>query len=185
MILYGIKKVILTELDPTTGLPKSVDGITTTITTAEEAEMTPVISEGAEEVLRSSDKILAVVREDDLLYGIDLKFKDNTFDEKCAQLIAGYKATKESSGEAITKLSTPMMSEGNLAKPFKMEIFVAQYEGDAIVGYVKIVLNKCLGKFPTIKVGKEFYAPEFEVKARENTAATLPVQDLEFVKTLA
>lgn len=183
MILYGIKQAKLTELDPTTGEVKAENPITTVISTAEEAELTPVLSEGSEEVLRSSTKILAVVREDDLLYGIDLKLTDNTFDEKCATLVAGYKATEKPEG-TLTKLSTPMMTEGNIGKPFKCEIWVAQYEGDAITGYVKITLNKCTGKFPTMKVGKEFYAPEFEIKARENTKASKPIQDMEFVSTL-
>lgn len=179
MILYGIKKVVLTELDETTGQAKA-SGTTCTLTTAEEAEMTPVYAEGTEEVLRSAEKILAIVREDDLLYGLDLTFKDNTFDEKCAELVCGYKKAADES----KKLSTPMMSEGNIARPFKMEIFVKQVEGDAVVGYVKITLNKCYGKFVSMKVGKEFFAPEFEIKARENSKAKLPIQTIEFVQTI-
>lgn len=179
MILYGIKKVVLTELDESTGQAKA-SGTTCTLTTAEEAEMTPVYAEGTEEVLRSAEKILAIVREDDLLYGLDLTFKDNTFDENCAELVCGYKKAADES----KKLSTPMMSEGNIARPFKMEIFVKQVEGDAVVGYVKITLNKCYGKFVSMKVGKEFFAPEFEIKARENSKASLPIQTIEFVQTL-
>ena len=180
MILYGIKKVVLTELDESTGQAK-VSGTTCTLTTAEEAEMTPVYAEGSEEVLRSAEKILAIVREDDLLYGLDLTFKDNTFDEKCAELVCGYKKSAEPESK---KLTTPLMSEGNIAKPFKMEIFVKQVEGDAVVGYVKITLNKCYGKFVSMKVGKEFFAPEFEIKARENSKAKLPIQEIDFVQTL-
>ena len=180
MILYGIKKVVLTELDESTGQAKA-SGTTCTLTTAEEAEMTPVFADGSEEVLRSAEKILAIVREDDLLYGLDITFKDNTFDEKCAELVCGYKKASEPQSK---KLSTPMMSEGNIAKPFKMEIFVKQVEGDAVVGYVKITLNKCYGKFVSMKVGKEFFAPEFEIKARENSKASLPIQEIDFVQTL-
>ena len=180
MILYGIKKVVLTELDESTGQAKA-SGTTCTLTTAEEAEMTPVFADGSEEVLRSAEKILAIVREDDLLYGLDITFKDNTFDEKCAELVCGYKKAAEPSSK---KLTTPMMTEGNIAKPFKMEIFVKQVEGDAVVGYVKITLNKCYGKFVSMKVGKEFFAPEFEIKARENSKASLPIQEIDFVQTL-
>ena len=180
MILYGIKKVVLTELDESTGQAKA-SGTTCTLTTAEEAEMTPVFADGSEEVLRSAEKILAIVREDDLLYGLDITFKDNTFDEKCAELVCGYKKSSESQSK---KLTTPMMSEGNIAKPFKMEIFVKQVEGDAVVGYVKITLNKCYGKFVSMKVGKEFFAPEFEIKARENSKASLPIQEIDFVSSL-
>lgn len=177
MILYGIKQVKLTELDAMTGLAaEAAEAIV--LNTAEEAELSPVFSEGSEEILRSSEKILAIVREDDLLYGYDITFKDNTFDEKCAQLVCGYKAGEDG------KLSTPNLADGNLAKPFKLEMWVKQVEGDAVVGYAKITLNKCFGKFATMKVGKEFYAPEFEIKARENSAAKLPIKEIEFVDNL-
>ena len=182
-ILYNIEKVVLTELDPATGSPKKTGGVTTTISTAKEAKLSPVISEGAEEILRNATNILAVVREDDLLYGYDFTLTDNTFDIKAAQLVAGYvKTTGESVGE--NDLQTPMMSAGNQGKPFKAELYVANYQGDSIKNYCKITLNKCTGKFPEMTVGSEFYAPEFEIKARENTKAGLPIKSIAWVDTL-
>ena len=77
-ILYNIKKVVLTELDSSTGAEK-VSGVKATIATAQKAELEPVLSEGEEDVLRSPEKILAVVRTDDLIYGYDVKLTDNTF----------------------------------------------------------------------------------------------------------
>lgn len=181
-ILYNIKKVVLTELDPFKGTPKT-DGVVAHIKTAQKAELEPVLSEGEEDILRSDTNILAVVRTDDLIYGYDVKLTDNQFDDKVAGLVAGYKVTAQSQPKA-QKLSTPMMSEGNVAKPFKLEIYVANYSGDAIVNYAKVTLNKCTGKFPTMTVGDGFFAPEFEIKARENTAANLPIKEIEFVDTL-
>ena len=178
MILYGIKQVKLTELDAASGLPKQ-QAQAILLKTAEEADLSPVFSEGSEEILRSSEQILAIVREDDLLYGYDITFKDNTFDEKCAELVCGY--VPKDSGKGLV---TPKLKDGNVAKPFKLEIWVKQVEGDAVVGYVKITLNKCFGKFATMKVGKEFYAPEFAIKARENSAADLPIKELDFVDNL-
>ena len=35
-----------------------------------------------------------------------------------------------------------------------------------------------------MSIGKEFYAPEFEVKARENTKAKLPIKEITFVDAL-
>lgn len=180
-ILYGIKKVVLTELEETTGLPPESGGIVKTIKTGEQAKLTPVIAEGEEAILRNATNILAVVREDDLLYGFDITFKDNIFDEDVAGLVAGYKVGKENSK---TKLSTPMMSEGNIAKPFKMDIYIPNYEGDAIVNYCKITFNKCYGTFPEMTIGKEFFAPEFNIKARENTKAKLPTKSMDFVDAL-
>lgn len=185
-ILYGIKKVVLTELDPTTGKPPvGSDGVVCEISTAEEATLTPVLSEGSEEILRSYEKILAVVKTDDLLYGYDITYKDNSFDEKVAGLVAGYKVTYDSVETTKVKtIATPMMEEGFLGKPFKIEMYIPNYKGTAIINYAKISLNYCIGKFPEMKIGKEFYAPEFEVKARENTAAKLPIKSVEFVDSI-
>ena len=179
-ILYNIKKVVLTELDPKTGAEK-VSGVKATISTAQKAELEPVLSEGEEDVLRSPDKILAVVRTDDLIYGYDVKLTDNTFDAKVAGLVGGYKVSGQDSTE---KYATPMMTEGFTCKPFKLDIYVANYSGDAIVNYAKVTLNKCIGKFPTMTIGDGFYAPEFEIKARENSAASLPIKEITFVEQL-
>lgn len=179
MILYGIKKAVLTELDAVTGLVKE-SGVKAVIKTAEEASLSPVLSEGAEEILRNDTNILAVVRTDDLLYGYDFTFKDNQFDLNSAQLLGGL--VVEEGDKVVVK--TPMLSEGSVLRPFKMELYVANYEMDAIVGYAKITLNKCFGKFPEISIGKEFFAPEFEVKARENSAANLPIFSIEEVEEL-
>lgn len=179
-ILYNIKKAVITELDPTTGAAKT-GGVVAHIKTAQKAELEPVLSEGEEDILRNDVSILAVVRTDDLIYGYDIKLTDNQFDDTMAGLVAGYKVE----GEAKTKkLSTPMMSEGNVAKPFKLDLYVANYSGDSIVNYAKVTLNKCTGKFPTMTVGDGFFAPEFEIKARENTKAKLPIKQIEFVEEL-
>ena len=182
-ILYNIKKVVLTELDPKTGAPKASDGVKATIETAQKAELEPVLSEGEEDVLRAPEKILAVVRTDDLIYGYDVKLTDNTFSADVAGLVAGYKVTKGSNSQK-DKYATPMVSEGFTGKPFKLDIYVANYSGDAIVDYAKVTLNKCIGKFPTMSIGDGFYAPEFEIKARENTKAGLPIKEITFVNEL-
>lgn len=182
-ILYNIKKVVLTELDPKTGAPKASDGVKATIETAQKAELEPVLSEGDEDILRAPDKILAVVRTDDLIYGYDVKLTDNTFSADVAGLVAGYKVTKGSNSQK-DKYATPMVNEGFTGKPFKLEIYVANYSGDSIVDYAKVTLNKCIGKFPTMSIGDGFYAPEFEIKARENTKAGLPIKEITFVDEL-
>lgn len=181
-ILYNIKKAVITELDPTTGEAKT-GGVVAHIKTAQKAELEPVLSEGEEDILRNDVSILAVVRTDDLIYGYDIKLTDNQFDDTMAGLVAGYKVEDEDTS-GIKKLSTPMMSEGNVAKPFKLDLYVANYSGDSIVNYAKVTLNKCTGKFPTMTVGDGFFAPEFEIKARENTKAKLPIKEITFVDEL-
>ena len=46
-VLYGIKKGVMEELDPSTQLPKD-SGVKIQFTTADSAEMEPAISEGEE-----------------------------------------------------------------------------------------------------------------------------------------
>ena len=35
-----------------------------------------------------------------------------------------------------------------------------------------------------MKIGKEFFSPEFNIKARENTKAKLPTQEIDFIDKL-
>jgi len=182
-ILYGIKKVVLTELDPATGIPKVGEPIICNVSTAEEAELEPVLSEGEEKVLRTDDKILAIARTPDLLYGYDLKLKDNTFDVNVASLIEGGTIRKDEE-QNIIGYDSPKLADGATIKPFKAEIYVANYEGDSIKGYVKVTLNNCIGKAPKLGFKKDFFAPEFEIKARENTKANLPIKSVDYVDTL-
>lgn len=181
-ILYGVKMLVLEELDEKTQLPKE-GGVTCYATTGQSAELEPVVSEGEEKIARSDTKILAIVRTPDLLYGYNLKLVDNTFDVNAAALIEGG-AVKKDAQDAVTGYDSAMLAEGATMKPFRATIYVANYQGDAIVNYVKLTLNKCEGKAPTIKVGEDFFAPEFEIKAREATKAGLPVKNLEYVDEL-
>lgn len=181
-ILYGIKIVEIEELDPKTQLPKE-DGAKFLLNTAESAEMESVKSEGTEETARSDEKILAVVRTPDLLYGYDVKFKDNTFDPQIASLIEG--GVVRVKGNQVVGYRSPMLAEGaSKMKPFRMNLYIANYEGDSIKNYVKLILNNCTGKAPAFSVGKEFFAPEFEIKAREATKANLPIKDMIYVDDL-
>lgn len=182
-ILYGIKKVILSELDPTTGLIKAVSPIICTIDTAEEADLDPETSKGEEKVLRTDDQILAIARTEDLLYGYNLKLKDNTFDVSVASLIEGGTIRRDG-GNNIIGYDSPKLADGVTMKPFQAEIYVANYEGDSIVNYTKITLTNCKGKAPKLGFKKTFFAPEFEIKARENTLANKPIKTVDYVETL-
>ena len=164
-ILYGVKMLVLEELDEKTQKPKE-GGVTCYATTGQSAELEPVISEGDEKVARS-----------------DVTLVDNTFDVNAAALIEGGAIKKDSEGN-VTGYDSAMLADGATMKPFRATIYVANYQGDSIVNYVKMTLNKCTGTAPTIKVGDDFFAPEFEIKAREATKAGLPVKNLEYVDAL-
>jgi hypothetical protein len=183
-ILYGVKLVVLTELDEATGLAK-VGADPIYVDTAEEVELDPVISNGEEKVLRDDTRILAIASTPDLLYGYNLKLKDATFKSDVASLIEGAIIRyKEGSQTEVEGYDTPMLSEGATMKPFKADIYVANYEGESIVNYVKITLNNCRGKAPKMSLKKDFFSPEFEIKARENTKAKLRIKNVDYVSTL-
>ena len=184
-ILYGIKLVEIEELDPTTQLPK-VSGAKFRVDTAETAELEAITSEGTEDVKRNDTRILAIVRTPDLLYGYNLTFKDNTFDPEIMALVEGGTVKKASGGTgAITGYDSPMLSAGAAnMKPFRMTLYVPNYVGDSIINYVKIILNNCTGTAPSMNLGKEFFAPEFNVKAREATKASLPIKSMDYVAKL-
>lgn len=182
-ILYGVKLAILQELNPKTQLPNYA-GAVCRVDTAESVEMEPVESEGAEEVSRSDEKILAIVRTPDLLYGYDVTMVDNTFDPEISALIEGGTVERNQEDEVVGYRS-PMLSEGSTKmKPFRLTLFVANYEGDSIKNYVKVVCNNCSGKAPKFSAAKEFYAPEFSIKAREATKANLPIKSLDYSDSL-
>lgn len=181
-ILYGVKLLVLEELDEKTQLPKEA-GAKCYATTGKSAELEPVVSEGEEKVARSDTRILAIVRTPDLLYGYNLKLVDNTFDVNAAALIEGGAIRKGTDGE-VEGYDSAMLADGATMKPFRATIYIANYQGDTIVNYVKLTLNKCTGKAPTIKVGDDFFAPEFEIKAREATKAGLPVKSIDYVDEL-
>lgn len=182
-VLYGVKLVVLEEIDSITQLPVD-NGVKCRINTAESAEMEAVTSEGDEEVARTDDRILAIVRTPDLLYGYDVTLTDNTFDAQVAALIEGGVIEKDASGN-ITGYRAPFISEGSTnMKPFRAMIYVANYEGDSIKNYVVITLNNCSGSAPGMNAAKEFYAPEYTIKAREASKAGLPIKSLSYVNEL-
>lgn len=184
-ILYNVKKVVLTELDPATGLVK-VAATPINITCDSDVDLDPVVSKGEEKVMRDDEKILAVARTQDLIYGYNLKMKNSTFDVEVASLIEGGEIRYDDvEPTKIIGYDTPMLADGVTMKPFKAEIYVANYEGDSIKNYVKITLNKCTGSAPKISFKKDFFAPEFEIDARENTLATLPIKSVDYVTTIA
>lgn len=183
-ILYGVKRLVLTELDPLTQLTKA-GGIVCVVDTAQEAELDPVLSNGEEKILRDDDIVLAIARTPDLCYGYNFKFKDATFDLKVASLIEGGKIIYDSVVlDKMIGYDSPMLADGATMKPFMAEVYVANYKGDSIVNYAKIKLNNCTGKAPKMAFKKDFFAPEFEVDAREATVAGLSMKQVTFIDAL-
>jgi len=180
-LLYNVKKVILTELDPITGLAKG--GATPiNIDCDSDVELAPVVSKGEEKIKRDDTQILAIARTMDLLYGYGLKMTNATFDTAVASLIEG--GITRMSGDTVVGYDSPKLADGVTMKPFKADIYISNYDGDSIKNYVKLTLNKCTGTAPSLTFKTDFFAPAFDIDARENTLANLPIKTLDYVDSL-
>lgn len=184
-ILYGVKLVVLTPLDKETGLSK-VGSNKIVMQAAQEASVDPVISKGEEKILRDDDRILAVARTKDITYGYNFKLKDARPDLNIIQLIEGgtFKCEDPKDPKKITGYASPRLGEAVDLDPFRTEIYVGNYEGDSIKNYAKVTLNKCEGNAPGMAFKKDFYSPEFQIDARENTKAGLTAKEIDFVDKL-
>ena len=180
-VLYGVERVELEELDPTTDLPL-VGGAHVVMNTSESVSLEAVVAEGMEEVKRTSRVILAIVRTPDLPYGYDVTYTENTWDAQLAALVEGGHVTIKDG--KVVAYDSAMIVEGSTLKPFRMVIYIANYEQDSVKNYVKLTLNKCTGNTPGFNAAQEFYAPEYTVKAREASKAGLPVKSIRYVDSL-
>lgn len=184
-ILYNVKAIVLRELDETTGL--EVGGSKPIhLDCDSEVELKPLVSKGKDKTLRTDDRILAVAKIPNLVYGYDLKMKNTVFNVEAASLIEGGKITYDSENPTkIIKYESPKLAEGvTLMKHFKADIYVPNYEGSAIVNYAKITLNYCQGEAPKLTFKKDFFAPEFQITALENTVADLPIKTITYVDSV-
>lgn len=184
-ILYNIKKVICRPLNEETGeVDKDKKAII--VDTAAELKIKSVVSKGSEKILRTDEKIIATATEPDLNYGYSIEMKDNTFSIEILQLIEGGNITYDESDKTkIVSYDAPMLNDGALSKPFVAEIYVEDRKGSSVVGYVALIFNYCTGSTPDFEFKSgEFYAPVFNLNARENTLANKPIKSIKFLKEL-
>ncbi|MFD3158695.1 hypothetical protein ACFIJ5_17945 (plasmid) [Haloimpatiens sp. FM7330] len=183
-VLYNVKSVVLTEIDEVTGMEVK-DKKPINLVCDSEVELKPLVSKGNEKTLRTDTKILAVAKTPNLLYGYDFKMKNTIFNVEVASLIEGGKIIYDEKDQTkIIGYESPRLRDGATMKPFKADIYVANYEGSSIKNYVRITLNKCMGQAPKITFKKDFFAPEFQITAMENTKANLPIKTVSYVDAL-
>lgn len=180
--LYGVRLLVLTELDPDTGLPaQDVDPVW--VTSPQQVGFEPQIIEGARQELRGGDRLIATVEEPDNFVGINATFNDATLNLEAMRLIGG--------GTVIDdEYIPPTVEEQAYKPPFKAEIYVAQYEEGAqevsdVTGYAKVTLERCIGRVPGFTAqGQNFLVPSFTLKARDNKKANKPCFSVSFVDSL-
>ena len=182
--IYGVRRVVLTELNQD-GSTKA-DGKVITISTPQEVSYSPNIKEGGETELRGGDKLIATVKDDDVLTSITATFKDAKLDIAAMALIGG--GTVTGTGDTA-KYAAPKMSE-TTRTPFKAEIYSAIY-GDGsntagdITAYAKVTLNYAKGKIPSFaQADKAFSVPSYTIVGTENGAQKLSCYSIERVAAL-
>lgn len=180
--LYGVRLLVLTELDPTTGMPK-VDAEEVWVETPQQVGFEPQIIEGARQEVRGGDRLIATVEEADNFVGINATFNDASLNLEAMRLIGGGTITD---GEYVP----PTVEEQATKPPFKADIYVAQYEEGAqeasdVSGFAKITLERCIGRVPSFTAqGQNFLVPSYTLKARDNKKASKPCYTISFVEEL-
>lgn len=181
-VLYGVTRVFFEEIDETTELVLA-DGAKLQVDCAESLTMTPLTEDGETSILKcpNGNAILAMVINEDIVYGYEVVLTDNQFDMEITSLIAGGTLVYGTDGTTVIGMDAPMLAEGYETRYFRMTVFVKGYEGASVSEYVKIVFNKCKGVAPTMNFEQGFYAPEFTITATEASNAGLPVYQLRVV----
>ncbi|CAM3004777.1 hypothetical protein HAHI6034_10875 [Hathewaya histolytica] len=184
-ILYNVKRVEVEEIDTLTGDVKK-GSKTFVIECDSEIGLEPEINEGEKKVLRDATKILAQAKEEDLLEGMGLKLSTVKFPAEVIPMIQGGTLRYDSSEpKKIVGYDAPTMAEGvKNKKYFRLKAYVENYEGDDVANYVVFTFWKCKGKPVKIDLKKDFFAPEFEIRATENTKIKKSVYSFDYVKTL-
>lgn len=183
--LYNVVRVEIEELDPAT-MDVKAEAIKHVIDCDSEIGLDPEINEGKKTVLRDAKRILAQAKEEDLLEAINLKLTTVKFQAKVLPIIQGgtlrFDATDK---DKVVGYDAPTMTEGVTNKKyFKLSAYIENYEGENVLNYVKFTFPKCRGKVIKLDFKKEFFAPEFDVRATENTKLKKSAYSFDYIDAL-
>lgn len=183
--LYNVVRVEIEELDSVTGDVKAGSN-KHVIDCDSEIGLDPEINEGKKTVLRDAKRILAQAKEEDLLEAMNLKLTTVKFPAKVLPIIQGGTLRMDTTNpDKIVGYDAPTMSEGVTNKKyFKLSAYVENYEGESVINYVKFTFPKCRGKLIKLDLKKEFFAPEFDVRATENTKLKKSCYSFDYVDSL-
>ncbi len=180
--LYGVRLLVLTELDPD-GAEKTTGAKSVRVDTPQQVSFDPQITEGAKHEHRGGVRLIATIEELDKLTGMNANFQDALLNYEAMELIGGGKAvtTGVEPDIQVTGYEPPTLAEQAVARsPFKAEVYIAKYsEGSqaesAIVGYTKVTLWNCLGNIPTFTAqDQNFLVPSYTIKSRDNLSQSKP-----------
>lgn len=134
--------------------------------TAEEANYSPDVSEGSENIKRIKDRIVATNYTQDIQYGSTIGLKDACFQPEVLAIVDGGTVTKQT--ENITGYNAPAVGAPVVRKPFTLNIYTSEKgtDGEAL-NYYKFAFPNCKGKPAkfSFKDG-EYMTPEYTIVSR-------------------
>lgn len=177
-LLYGLRFVRVAALDEDGGVPDSPEW--KNITTAQQFNVTPQVQAGQSVEQRGGDGLLAIIQEKDRTTGMDITLQDAAFDLSVLPIIVGgtyQEAVEGDEGPPVVEAKDESWEPAGIddePPSFIMEMYVSRYaEGTQHtsdeVGYSKYVFPNCSASGPQMShQDRQFAAPQFTVKARDN-----------------
>lgn len=167
-VLYGTRLLRVATLDPDGGVPDAPSWVA--IETPQQANVTPVVSQGQQQELRGGDRLLAVIQEDDEYIGMDIQFTDAELNGDAMAIISG--------GTFVGEEYTPP-ALGAVRPHFIAELYVALYaEGSQhqsdVEGWIQFTFPNVSGSLPTFNTqDRTFLVPQFTLRCRDNLTDSL------------
>ncbi len=185
--LYNVKRVIVEELDPTTWDVKA-GGTPLKISCDSTIGMEAEINEGEKKTLRDAEKIIAQAKDEDLLEALNLKLTTCRLPVELIPIVQGGTlrySNQPGQDKKVIGYDAPKTKDGNKNKKyFKVTAYVENYDGEAVTNYVQFTFWKCKGSILSFDLKKEFFTPEFNIRATENTALDKPPYSFDYVDSL-
>jgi hypothetical protein len=159
------------------------------IKTAQEISVENEIIEGEAGELRGGDRLLAYVRDDDTVVGVNLTLTDARFDAQALELIMGGTLIEDDTdpeNPEIVGWEMPTIEEQQNKPVFRADVYVRSYNSHGVVeGYVKYAFKYCKGTVGDVTHSDtEWATPELNVWAQENPNVTGGVYKKEIVDEL-
>lgn len=140
---------------------------TFSLRTASEMSVEASVSRGAETELRKQNRILAVIRTDDLARGYDLKFRDLVLTPGVYAAIDGGQAVFGEDG-GFTRYEGPKAGESVARAPLTVRVYTEEKDADGETsGYLRLTCRHCKGA-PASFTARDgaFFSPEYTLRSR-------------------
>jgi len=143
---------------------------------------------GEESILRGGDKLLARVKDPDIVVGVNLGLQDARIDAQGIETLAGGTLVEviENGDTRIVGWEAPTVEAQNDPPYFKAEAYAASFKARGVVeGYIKYTFFYCRAAFGNETLqDQQWLIPELNIEVTENPALTGGVYRKEFVDSL-